>query len=100
MRQCHPAPRAIAVVYGVRGITLRYLHRHRAIVRQVLGPVHVAGLQRAFDEQAAETGAVDVEIGLQAVSLFEDDLIDEAVGALRDAASPSVPGARRRACSA
>ena len=64
---------------------VRHLHRHRTIVRQVLGPVHVAGLQRTFDEQAAKTGAVDVEIGLQAVSLLEDDLIDEAVGAPRDA---------------
>src|SRR5262249_3862702 len=41
--------------------------------------------QRTFDEHAAETGAVDEEVGLQAIALLEDDLVDEAVGALRDA---------------
>ena len=64
---------------------VRHLHGHRAIVRQIVAPILVAGLQRAFDEHAAKTGAIDVQIGLQAVSLLEDDLIDETIGALRDA---------------
>ena len=55
---------------------VRHLHGHRAIVGQVVAPVLVAGLLRAFDEQAAKTRAVEVEIGLQAVALLENDLID------------------------
>jgi hypothetical protein len=51
----------------------------------VIRPVLVAGLQRAFNEHPAEAGAVDVEVGLQTVALLEDDLIDETIGALRDA---------------
>ena len=51
---------------------------------QPLGPVLVPGLQRAFDQQPPEAGAVDEQVGLQRPAVLEHHMIDEAVFGLQD----------------
>ena len=64
-------------------------HRHRAIARQPMAPVLVAGLQRLLDQQPAEARAIDEEVGLDLAAALERDRGDVAV---------LVHARRRRSC--
>ena len=57
----------------------RARHRHRAIARQPVRPILVAGLQRLLDQQAAEARAIDEEIGLDLPAALERDRGDVAI---------------------
>ncbi len=50
-----------------------------AITGQPVRPILVTGLQCALDQQAPKTGAVEVQIGLDALAAFEYQASDESV---------------------
>ena len=67
-----PAPaRGVRITGRIRlgGFIDDGLERHRAVAGQPVRPVFEAGLQRAFDEQAAKAGAVDEEVALDDLAL-------------------------------
>ena len=59
-------------------------HRNRAVARQPVAPVLVAGLQRFLDQQADHAGAVDEQVGRDALAAFHDHRVDEAVVLAQD----------------
>ena len=79
MRHCQPAGRAVAQRVGRKILTQRAAHRHRAVARQPTLPALVPDLERGFDQQAAEAGAVDEEVSLHALAAFQLQRLDEAV---------------------
>ena len=54
-------------------------HGDGAVTRQPVRPVLVSGLQRALDQQAPKTGAVEVQIGLDALAALQHQACDESV---------------------
>lgn len=54
-------------------------HRHGAVAGQPVRPVDVTGLQRLFDQQATETGAVDEQVAGDLLPALEHHGFDEAV---------------------
>ena len=70
--------RAIARVYGRHAAGGLGLHGQRAVGRQPVAPILVAGLERLFDQQAAKAGAIDEQVAFDARAVFQHQRSDEA----------------------
>ena len=54
-------------------------HRHRAVARQIAGPVLVARAEGLFDQYAPEPRAIDEQVGFHALAALEKNRLHEAV---------------------